>query len=103
MRSPGRYHAKNCKTGHCDARPRRLERLARSFMGQSVSGQPAQLVVDQRQEFGRGVRIGSIDAVKQIGHIGHWASLGECPADPPPDRSGVGWLKNAVLATDWAA
>jgi hypothetical protein len=38
----------------------RLERLSRRLLGDAVRGQPAQVLVDQRQELGGGVRVAGL-------------------------------------------
>jgi hypothetical protein len=51
----------------------RVERLPRLLAGQLMRGQPAQLVIDQRQELLRGVRIASIDRIQELCQIAHRA------------------------------
>ena len=54
----------------------RLECLPRFFVGQLLRGQPAQLLVDQRQELARGVRVESLDDVPHRGNLAHGAHEG---------------------------
>jgi len=48
-----------------------VERLPRLLAGQLRRGQPAQLVVDQRQQLLRGVRVALLDSGKDPGDLAH--------------------------------
>src|SRR5262245_55035114 len=50
---------------------RGLERLAGPFVGHLLGRQPVQLVVDQRQELLRGVRVALLDVIQDLGDVGH--------------------------------
>ena len=50
---------------------RRLERLAGLLLGQLLRGQPAQLVVDQRQELLGGLRVALLDGGQDARDFGH--------------------------------
>jgi hypothetical protein len=49
----------------------RLQRLPRLFVGQTLPRESAQLVVDQRQQLPRGVRIACFDCAQQFGDVSH--------------------------------
>src|SRR5262249_2561360 len=49
----------------------RLQRLARLLLSQALGGEAAQLVVDQRQQLGGGVRIALLDGGQDAGDLGH--------------------------------
>jgi hypothetical protein len=49
-----------------------LECLARFFLGQTLCGEMAQLVVNQGQELRGGVGIALLDGTKDVGHFAHW-------------------------------
>ena len=51
---------------------RRLERLAGPLLGQLPRGQPAQLVVDQRQELVGGLRVALLDRPEDMRDVVHW-------------------------------
>ena len=51
----------------------RLERLARLLLGHACGGELAQLVVDERQEFGRGLRVAGRSGGQELGDVGHAA------------------------------
>jgi hypothetical protein len=50
---------------------RRLEGLPRFLLSELLSGHPAQLVIDQRQEMLGGTRIAQCDGGQQAGDFGH--------------------------------
>ena len=58
---------------------RRLERLAGLLLASLCGRQPAQLVVDQRQELRRGTGVALLDGVQDAGHLIHrqYRSTGE--------------------------
>ena len=51
--------------------PRRVERLPRFLAGHLCRGEPAQLVVHQRQQLGGGVRVAVLGGGQQAGDVGH--------------------------------
>ena len=50
----------------------RLQGLAGLFVRQPLGGQPAQLVVDQRQELLGRVRVALLDGGQDLRDIAHW-------------------------------
>jgi hypothetical protein len=50
---------------------RGLERLPRRFMSQLVRRQPAQFLVDQRQELRGGLRVARVDGIQHHRDVGH--------------------------------
>jgi hypothetical protein len=48
-----------------------LKRLARLFLRQLLRCQLAQLIVDQRQQMLRGLRIAVLDLLQNLRHFGH--------------------------------
>ena len=48
-----------------------LERLTRLLLCHPLGREPAQLVVDQRQELRRGTSVASLDGVQDVGHFIH--------------------------------
>jgi hypothetical protein len=50
---------------------RGLERLAGRLVGELLGRQLAQLVIDQRQELGGGVRVALFDGTQYLGDVGH--------------------------------
>jgi hypothetical protein len=50
---------------------RRLQRLARGFVGHPVRGQPAQFFVHQRQQFVRRFGIAVLDGIEDARHLAH--------------------------------
>ena len=48
-----------------------LERLARLLPGQPGGGQLAQLVVDEGQQVGRGLRVAGRGGIEELGDVGH--------------------------------
>src|SRR5262249_9132226 len=44
---------------------RRLQRLSRGFVAQAVARQPGQLLVDEREELRRGLRVAGLDGIQQ--------------------------------------
>ena len=54
---------------------RRLQRLARPLPGQLLRGQPAQLIVDQRQQLRGGPRVARLGRRQDAGHVAHRWSL----------------------------
>ena len=50
---------------------RGLQRLARLLLGQPLGRELAQLVVDQRQELLRGVRVALLDGGQDAGDVTH--------------------------------
>jgi hypothetical protein len=48
-----------------------LQRLPRLFAGQLCRRQPAQLVVDKRQQLRGGVRVAPLDSGQDAGHVAH--------------------------------
>jgi hypothetical protein len=49
----------------------RPERLARTLAGRLRAGEPAQLVVDERPEPLRGLRVTLLDGAEDAGHVVH--------------------------------
>ena len=81
----------------------RLERLAGLLRGQPGGGELAQLVVDERQQLGRGLRVAGRGRVEQAGDVGH---AGECTTtgtDPRPEKGdcGAGRARTSVPALAW--
>src|SRR5262245_32894211 len=72
----------------------RLEGVAGRLGRQPGGGQFAQLAVDERQEFGRGLRVAGRGRVQQLGDGGHAAQTnrprraGQAPADRPGPGTG---------------
>src|ERR1017187_2942294 len=64
-----------------------LERLIRSFVRHSCGREPAQFVVDQRQQFGGGVRITLLGTFENARHIAAWFGLGFACVIAHGDRS----------------
>ncbi len=52
---------------------RRLQRLARLLLGQSVRGELSQFFVDERQELSGGGRVAVLNRGQDRGHVGHAA------------------------------
>jgi hypothetical protein len=50
---------------------RGLQGLPRRFAGHFVRGQPAQFLVNQREQFVRGLRVALLNGVKDAGDIAH--------------------------------
>ena len=48
-----------------------LEGLARLLVGQPGGGELAQLVVDEREQLGRGLRVAGLDGGQDLGDVGH--------------------------------
>jgi hypothetical protein len=69
---------------------RGIERLANRFVGQSVCRQPSQLVIDQRQELRRGIRIPRLNILQKIGNVAHGTILVEGFPPVPVSRLGSG-------------
>ena len=57
-----------------------LERLPRLLVGQPGGGEPAQLVVDEREQVGGGLRVAGLDRGQDLGDVGHVAK------HTPPER-----------------
>ena len=55
-----------------------LKRLARLFLGQPLGGQPAQFVVDQRQQLLGGMRVALLDGGQDAGDFIHWRRQNCC-------------------------
>ena len=58
-----------------------LERVAGGFVRHLMPGEPAQLVIDQREQLGRGLGIALLDGVQQPGDVAHGpcvAASGRC-------------------------
>jgi hypothetical protein len=48
---------------------RRLERLPRRFVGQIARGQPAQFLIDERQELSRSLRVAGLEGIQHYGDV----------------------------------
>jgi hypothetical protein len=60
-----------------------LERLTRRFLGELLSRQFAQLVIDQRQQLLGGMRVALLDGQQEAGYFGHGINTQE-PMKPGP-------------------
>jgi len=63
----------------------RLQRLAGLLLGELLGGQLAQLLVDQRQQLLRGVRIAFLDGGQDAGYLTH----GLCPEHGEAQHDGL--------------
>ena len=70
---PGLIHVDQSQIRLVDQR-RGLQRLPRPLLRQALGGQLAQLVIDQRQQLGSGVRVALLDGgqdARDVTHGGH--------------------------------
>src|SRR5262249_23152983 len=66
---------------------RGLERLLRSLLSQPLGGEPAQFVVDQRQELLGGGRVALLDGRQDLGDVGHAADNTPAGGKPRPETA----------------
>jgi len=62
-----------------------LQRVAWGFVSHLESGQPAQFLIDQRQQFRGGIRVAALDSLDHPGDIAHAAETIAVRGDRPED------------------